>query len=257
MGILGKVEAGVGIGVAVVAVGGAYYVYKKLPEWAPEGIGKAIGDWFGNLWGGFGGGGPTTMFTFDKDAARQGERFGIFAEGLIPNSTLTYGWKELGYTQTLNTLSSGHLDLQYVEISPTTPPGTYTIFLDQRAQGGKYGERKFTVLPADGPDPNPEDNVPYRIEIRSDDYSIPVSGSARITVSLFNQYSDPAKARRNVGIFWRGAQIRSLNTSATTGVASTTITGSFLRDGTHTLQAVILPTNNQDPITDFIDITVG
>jgi hypothetical protein len=90
LGVLSKVEAGAGIGVAVVAVGGVYYVYKKAPEWFPNGIAAAIGGWLGNLWGNSNpkdpNGPPVTenasIIRFSKNPAGPGDEIHVYVTQL-------------------------------------------------------------------------------------------------------------------------------------------------------------------------------
>ena len=129
--------------VPAVAIGGGYIVVTRILKLIPDplaGIG-GISDWFNNLFKS-----QTGLFTFSRDSARQGETFAISSTGLKPNTPLIYGWKEIGFSTTVTTDANGNWTSPSILVAFSTPPGVYTIYLDQRPWGGAYGERRFTVL---------------------------------------------------------------------------------------------------------------
>lgn len=255
MGILGKVEAGAGVAVAVVAVGGAYYVYKKLPEWAPNGIGGALADWFSKLWGGFGGGGGTVPhMAFSKDSAYQGERIAIAVDALQPSTPLLYGWKELNFTQTHTSQSNGQWFFE-TDIEFTTPPGTYHIFVDQRATGGPYYEKAFTVLAGTNPDPGPvEVNV---LNLSSPGVVKPLSGTFTFDVQLYDASTPAPVAGFKIGLFWDGNQIAQGVTDIN-GHYRRQLPASFFGRGAFTIYASVIPftADTLPSLQDHLDIAV-
>ena len=126
---------------------GGYYMLNKLTGFNP----------LGDSWNGF-----ITwlshpfqtqsgLFVLSSDSARQGGYVVLKGAGLKPSADYVYGWKPNastgfnGYQQQGITESDGTLTIG-IFISASTPPGFYTIFLDQRMSGGGYGERGFRVL---------------------------------------------------------------------------------------------------------------
>lgn len=91
------------------------------------------------------------LFVLSMDSARQGGYVVLKGAGLKPSADYVYGWKANpttgfnGYQQQGITEPDGTLTLG-ITISYSTPPGYYTIYLDQRMSGGGYGERGFRVL---------------------------------------------------------------------------------------------------------------
>lgn len=122
---------------AAVVIGGAYVLNKFVPQ-LPNPF-QPIVDWWTSIFTR-----QTGMFTFTRDTMRRTETNSIAAAGLVPNTTVIYGWKELAFSRLLATDVSGNLFFEFY-IADSTPNGTYTIYLDQRPYGGGYGERKLTV----------------------------------------------------------------------------------------------------------------
>ena len=129
---------------AVVLVGGYLVVTKVLnliPN-APDlgGVFKPISDFFGGLFGGT----VKGYLVFTKQVVRQGERMSIGVSGLVPGKQFVYGWKELGWSEPHTAPANGEW-LYEIYIAYSTPPGVYTVYIDQRMNGGPYGERRLTV----------------------------------------------------------------------------------------------------------------
>jgi hypothetical protein len=128
-----------------VAVVGGYIVISRVTGWDPIGragydIQKTLGDWWNSLFTSTKG-----YLVFSHDSRRQGETFSIAVNGLKPNQPFIYGWRELGFSLQVTAPATGEW-IQQIVVSYDTAPGVYTIYIDQRAAGGPYGERRFTVL---------------------------------------------------------------------------------------------------------------
>lgn len=112
--------------------------------------------------GGIGGGvlniagllfGSSGNLTLTPESGHHGDVFQLTATRL--NSTinaagnqavwpLEYGWKELNFKMQLASIN-GRFESD-VNVDSSTPPGTYTIYIDQTRFGGPYYEKKFIVL---------------------------------------------------------------------------------------------------------------
>ena len=125
-------------GAAIVA---GYIVISRVTGWDPLGqAGFDIQKWFGNLFTSTKG-----YLVFSHESRRQGEYFSIAVNGLKPGQPFVYGWRELGFSMTVTAPATGEW-IQEIYVDYSTAPGVYTIYIDQRAVGGPYGERRFTVL---------------------------------------------------------------------------------------------------------------
>ena len=161
-GAFGDILAGLNpiplIGQAVTDAGAAATNFsKKIIEGDPTttgaiallgpvgGIAGGIGNITGLLLGASGG------LTLTPESAHHGETFHLKATGLKTQSTgniatwpLWYGWKELNFRMMLASVN-GVFETD-VNVDSTTPPGSYTIYIDQQPWGGHYYEKKFIVL---------------------------------------------------------------------------------------------------------------
>ena len=163
-GAFGDVLAGLNpiphIGQAVTDAGAAATNFsKKIIEGDPAttgaiallgpvgGIAGGIGNITGLLLGASG------NFTVTPESAHHGEMVHLKATGLyVPKEPelfgiwpLRYGWKELNFA--LGVASVNGTFETDILINDTTPPGSYTVYVDQRPWGvGHYYEKKFIVL---------------------------------------------------------------------------------------------------------------
>jgi len=87
------------------------------------------------------------IFEFSKDSAAQGEQIGLSIAGLISNTPYLYGWREIQFEMQRMSDAQGN-DTFPVDIASTTPPGIYTVYIDQSSWGGGYAQKQFRVLPA-------------------------------------------------------------------------------------------------------------
>jgi hypothetical protein len=108
------------------------------------------GQWWDSVFGG-GSSGPALQLT--RYSAHQGAIIGIAAYNLLPNTQGEYGWRATfnfpGYSEPFTASPQGTWygnGNGALIIAETTPPGAYTIYVDQRPAGGPYLETQFTVL---------------------------------------------------------------------------------------------------------------
>ena len=260
MGRLGT-AADVGL-IGGVLVGG-YLFYKNFPAiaaWIQDVLLGGIGGIGGGLKEGYNwlfGAGQVQkgMWTTSHDARKQGEHISIIAEGMVPNATFVYGWKELGHQQTFTTSASGAMPGGYLDITiaETTPPAEYTIYLDQRMSGGGYGERKFTVLPKDNPTPTTYNSI----TLTADDKSIAQGQTFVFKVQTY-YYQTPAPISGvNVGLYYmsgaNGGEPHQIATGTTDAAGRKTfnINTKYWNVGGHTLQAAVLPFHSDVNLQDI------
>ena len=152
----------------IIIIGGVIVFSKILPlVGGIGGLQKALDDLIAFLKSPLGGGtSPKPIhIALSHDSAQQGDSIGIAVDGLKPNTQLVYGWRELNFSATGPGYVSQSDGTWYgpggdIVIASTTPPGTYTVYVDQRPYGGPGGseyETKFTVLA--GPPP-PQEYTP-------------------------------------------------------------------------------------------------
>ena len=178
MGVAKSAQELSGLVVPVITIVAGVVVFSKLLPVVGGlgGLQKALEDLFAFLKSPLGGTSPKPVhIALSHDSAQQGDSIGIAVDGLKPNTQLVYGWKELNFSAT----GPGYVaqsDGQWfgpggdIIISSTTPPGTYTVYVDQRPYGGPGGseyETKFTVLA--GPPP-PQEYQPQIAIVKSSGY---------------------------------------------------------------------------------------